>query len=369
MGKAEHKKTPIRTRTYTKTILYSCAFVLFFVSFSVLPSVARAAYFYFSPAEGSFRRNENFKVGILVNTDSVVNAVQGIVNFPSEFLEVIDIERNNGNSIIDFWVQKPSFSNTGDSGNVHFEGVILNPGFVGSAGKIMDVVFRVKKEGAADLDFTDFAILANDGKGTNVSAANGKATFVFSLASALPGGEGTESVPREDLRQIRDKIKSVEEKIIEISQKPPIVIGPTEAPTGILAVWSVLPEWVRISTIVLIGIAAIILSLLILSFGIVLLVWLWSYASHRKRKFLRWLGLVPGGMRDIALRTATAVESAEKEIEGDIKYGLRQLKHDIREAEKEESLGKITGDYWKSIVKISKRFFRKNIKNNIDSLQ
>ena len=108
---------------------------------------------------------ENFTVAVLVNSDQSINAVSGVLDFPTEYLQVVSL--NKTNSIINLWVQNPSFSNTGDRGDVRFEGIKLNPGFVGSGGQIIDIVFRVKKIGSAEVYFTESSILANDGLGSN----------------------------------------------------------------------------------------------------------------------------------------------------------------------------------------------------------
>ena len=39
---------------------------------------------------------------------------------------------SESSSVINFWATQPSFSNT--DGTVHFEGVILSPGFTGGRG-------------------------------------------------------------------------------------------------------------------------------------------------------------------------------------------------------------------------------------------
>ena len=144
-----------------------------------------AASLILSPSSGSYHQGENFTVSVLLNTDQPANAVYGIVAYPTKYINVISV--NNTNSIIDFWVNKPSFSNFGNSGNITFEGIILNPGFTGSGGKIANIVFRAKEQGSADIKITELAILANDGLGTNIASVGGQSNFVFT--SPLPPGQ------------------------------------------------------------------------------------------------------------------------------------------------------------------------------------
>jgi hypothetical protein len=61
-------------------------------------------------------------------------------------------------------VQEPK----GGNGEVFAEGIILNPGFTGSKGKILNINFKALKPGKADVRFVAGSVLANDGLGTNV---------------------------------------------------------------------------------------------------------------------------------------------------------------------------------------------------------
>lgn len=78
-------------------------------------------------------------------------------------------------SIISLWVQEPSFSNT--AGTVNFEGIVLNPGFIGTNAKVATINFRVKQPGIAPLSFASGEILANDGQGTDILSKLGTAQF------------------------------------------------------------------------------------------------------------------------------------------------------------------------------------------------
>lgn len=347
----------IKNKISIKFSVFAGIFILCAVAFGV--SEAEAANFYFSPASGVFNKNENFTAGVFVNSETAINAVQGLVNFPVEYLEVLSVKSNN-NSIVDLWVQKPSFSNAGSDGNVHFEGVILNPGFSGVSGKIIDIVFRVKKEGSAGLNFSSFSILANDGRGTNVSVPGGNASFVLLPAVVVPVVEEkpVQQVQREDIDLIENKIKSVEEKIDSIGQATNVV----ETETGILGIWEILPKWVKVSVLALIGVASIILALVILSFGLVVLIWFWSYVWRRREKINNWLGRVPKRIRNHSLRLLGFAEMAEKEMESDVRYAVREIKKDIEDAETEESLEKTIRHYVLSLKKIIRRFTTKNTK-------
>ena len=310
-------------------------------------NIASAAGLYFSPSQGTFYKNENFSVSILVNSEEAINAVQGVMSFPTEYFEVVSV-KSNTNSIIDLWVRKPSFSNASPHGNVQFEGVVLNPGFVGSSGRVMEVVFRVKNEGLAGLDFSDSAILANDGLGTNILTSNASANF-----SLLPPRFAPETPASENLKAVEERIKEVEQRIS---------IAAEEKETGVLRFWYILPEFVRFIILILVGLAAILLSLVLLGFIIVTSIWLWNFVWQRRRKIERKIEILPGKIRSFFRKAERAAVSVEQELAGDLRYGVRQIKKEVSEVKHSQSLKRTLRDYWRYLIKIIKRFSEDNVK-------
>jgi hypothetical protein len=337
--------------------LFKKAFCLGF-SFLLLgfAGSASAAFFYFSPAQGNFYQNENFTAGIFVNADVPINAAEGQMTFPTEFLEVISLDYSQtSGSAVNLWVQNPSFSNAGESGNVSFAGVILNPGFTGPAGKILDVVFRVKKAGSVDLGFTDFAILANDGLGTNVSAPGQNAQFTLLPARTVSQEPLQSGITqnKENIKKVEEKVTSLENKINEISEAPTI-----ESRT--LLVWNMFPQWLKIGILGLVGMATLILILAILSFGIIVLIWMWSRVWHKRRTIRSFLKHLPGNVQRFFRRIFVTLGWAGEEFEGDVKYGFKLVKRDLKVATNSRSLGRVMDYYWNSILKIIKRFRKRN---------
>lgn len=102
---------------------------------------------------------------VVLNSEGVaVNNAEATITFPTELIEVISISKNG--SIFSLWVEEPSFSNS--SGIVTFNGGVPTPGFNGVQGSIVSFVVRAKKIGQADLVFSNAAVRANDGLGTDV---------------------------------------------------------------------------------------------------------------------------------------------------------------------------------------------------------
>lgn len=334
-----------------KKLFYLFLFTFLFSFLSV--NTAQAASLYFSPSSGSYYEGENFTISIKVETDIAINAVEGVFSFPTRYLEVIRL--NKSNSIVNLWIQEPSFSNVGDFGNVSFEGLILNPGFTGPAGKIIDVVFLVKNKGAAELEFLRATILANDGFGTNITALNGRANFVLLAAKIQPKEEKIPSEP------------SVQQPVIILKEIPKE--WPREF-KGIITFWNILPYWFKIGLLVLVGIAILISSFILLSFGIIILIYLWKYALSKREVVLKKLRLGLKFFWYILRRTIRKVliwlKISKKEFEGDIKYSLEQLKTEFKEvtsfdSSPPSSFIKVIKNYWLSIGRIIKRFFTRNI--------
>src|SRR3989338_6290606 len=162
--------------------VYKIIWLLLF--FGMLPFGARAATLSFSPPSGSHTVGNTFSASILISSaDQAMNAALGAISFPPDKLEVVSVSKTG--SIFTLWVQEPSFSNS--AGTINFEGIVLNPGFIGAAGKAISIAFKVKAAGNAPLTFSSGSVLANDGQGTNILASLGGALFnIRKKKGALP---------------------------------------------------------------------------------------------------------------------------------------------------------------------------------------
>lgn len=117
------------------------------------------------PSGNNFTVGDTITVALVVDTKGVsINAVGGIITYSPDSVEIVDTFKTD--SIINYWVQEPTFSNA--SGTASFSGVVLSPGFTGSAGNIITLSFKAKRAGETNIDITDAQVLANDGLGTNI---------------------------------------------------------------------------------------------------------------------------------------------------------------------------------------------------------
>ena len=159
----------------TNKIFFALIFATLF-TFTALAHNANAATLFFSPSSGNYSVGDTIKASILVDTKNVpINTVEINVTFPSDLLSIVSVSKTN--SILNFWVQEPIFSNM--NGTISLSGGLPTPGFTGGYGDISDIYFKVKKTGVASLAFSSGSVRANDGLGTNVLQGGTKASFVL----------------------------------------------------------------------------------------------------------------------------------------------------------------------------------------------
>ncbi|OGZ63837.1 MAG: hypothetical protein A3A98_00935 [Candidatus Staskawiczbacteria bacterium RIFCSPLOWO2_01_FULL_40_39] len=333
--KTDAKHNAKRTRNF-------CVFLAFLFCVSLaMPAAAEAANLYFSPVSGNYAQGENFTVSILVNAEKPVNAVSGTISFNTKYLEVLSL--SYASSIINLWVVNPTFSNKGSTGNVNFEGVIFNPGYTGFQGRVIDVVFRAKSIGSTNLVYSNSAILANDGEGTNVASSSGSATFNIIKSQAPP-------------QEVLEKIKKIEEDIKTITEKPapkPVVIVQTSEAPPILKFWNSLPAWLRGSVIAAVSILTLIFLFIIGSLLLIVMVWLWGHVWRRRQIWAY-------NVKRFFLTLLLLLGLARRELKGDILYGVHEFKEEFSHAGDIPSFRMVLINYCLLIGRVTKRFFTKN---------
>lgn len=98
--------------------------------------------------------------------DQGINAAQGTLQFSKDILEATGVDKSS--SVFRFWLEEPAFSN--DAGQVSFVGG-TSTGVTGKSLTVLRVTFKVKGVGKASVVFSDGAVAASDGSGTNVLSA------------------------------------------------------------------------------------------------------------------------------------------------------------------------------------------------------
>ena len=170
-------------------IFYVSALFLFTLALS-----AQAATLLVSPSSGVYSTGKNFTVSIIVSsTDQPMNAAEGVLDFPTDKLQVVGVSKTG--SIFNLWAQEPSYSNSGTVGNVRFEGVVFNPGYQGGFGKILDVTFRVRAVGSASISFSGGQVYANDGLAAPILSSFGKGAYTLQEGTAAPSSPMATALP------------------------------------------------------------------------------------------------------------------------------------------------------------------------------
>jgi hypothetical protein len=164
-------------------ILFSVSLALMFGVGFALPVWAQKASLYLSPSTGSYTVGNTFLVQVKVNSGGVaINAADGTLVFDPDKLEVKSISKED--SIFTLWVQEPTFSNS--VGTINFGGGKPSPGFTGAAGMIINITFKAKTSGTANVSFASGSVLADDGKGTNILTNMGSGTYNLTAREITP---------------------------------------------------------------------------------------------------------------------------------------------------------------------------------------
>lgn len=147
--------------------------------------LAAAATLYLSPSAGNVKVGDTFTVGVYVtSTEQAINAYKSTVSYPANVIQVTDLSTAG---LTQFWPQQPSYSNA--TGTASFEGIIPDPGFTGTGGKIITLTFKAVAAGAAPISLTESSVLANDGRGTNVLTGVVNAAFAIKAVPSQPTPE------------------------------------------------------------------------------------------------------------------------------------------------------------------------------------
>ncbi len=184
-------------------------FCLIFLSFFAVK--AEAAVLYFLPEAKTFDIGKEFSVDVKVNSEEVfINAAQATVKFPSDILELLEVDKSN--SAFNFWMEEPIISN--EEGTLVFIGGTAK-GVAGEALQVLKMKFKAKGMGSAELTMSSAVVTASDGQGTNVLSAIEKTSI----------GVGIDEV---DFEPVPDKPAESDDKPVEEPEKverKPILVG------------------------------------------------------------------------------------------------------------------------------------------------
>ncbi|MBU4579609.1 cohesin domain-containing protein [Patescibacteria group bacterium] len=172
--KTRMKKNSLKFKINLSTL------ILISVFFSVCEA-AQAAEVRIDSESQTIGVGAQFEAGVFLNTeDANINAIEGKIAFPEKLLELKEIR--DGNSIINFWIERPKTVN----GEITFSGIVPG-GYLGEKGLIFSAVFQSMQEGSGAVEIRDIKALLNDGEGT--SAPLKISNFQFLISKQIPSSQ------------------------------------------------------------------------------------------------------------------------------------------------------------------------------------
>lgn len=158
--------------------------IILLVAFYLLLALpAKAASLNLTSPSPEIGVGQKFQIDLMLDAENQdINAAEGTISFPEEFLELKEIR--DGDSVISFWIEKPVLSLE----KIKFSGVIpggfsgvLSPYYKGGRPeKILSLIFSGKAEGSGAIEIRDARVLLNDGQGTQASLAISNFQFLIS---------------------------------------------------------------------------------------------------------------------------------------------------------------------------------------------
>jgi hypothetical protein len=190
-----------------KPIYLEVLALLMFCTLGVNTTHAQSPTIFFSTPAKQVFEGDRLTVDVKVQSASQsINAVSGAISFPLNLVNVASVSKDK--SIITLWTREPKALRN----QISFEGVVLNPGFQGSSGTLFQINLVAKKAGTVSLNFTEGAILANDGQGTNLLAGLGSTSF-----RVIPGEIPSATIEKKEIFSGQEKKLTILPVIIDYS--------------------------------------------------------------------------------------------------------------------------------------------------------
>ena len=142
---------------------------------------------------------EDFLVKLLLDTDGEsINAVEGKIVFTKDRIEIREV--SDGNSVINFWIDKPAINDKTLDGEISFSGITPG-GFMGQEKTIFSLILRQFSKDKGSISFKDLKILKNNGQGLEVKVKFTPLSLPISPSSLTKeDGEKEDIYPPESFR-------------------------------------------------------------------------------------------------------------------------------------------------------------------------
>lgn len=135
--------------------------LIIFLFVLLLPMQVFGASLFSETKDQIFYVGNDFLVEVLLDTEGEsINAVSGKIIFDPNILELKEVR--DGNSSINFWIEKPASKNLGE---IVFSGITPG-GLYSQKSFLFGIVFNPKMPGNNLFNFKDTVVLKNDGSGS-----------------------------------------------------------------------------------------------------------------------------------------------------------------------------------------------------------
>jgi len=193
-------------KIFLSLVIFASLFLI-----NLAPLSAASGSLYITPSTGTYVVGGSFTVSIKVNTGGdPVNAAEGTLIYDKDLLDVVSISK--GGSIFSLWAVDPK--DTGSS--ISFGGGIPHPGYTGTAGTLFSITFKTIKTGTAQISFSSGAVLANDGKGTNILSSMGTGGYTISPRVTAPRTDDRDTTPQ-PIEKREPVVERIKPTIISLS--------------------------------------------------------------------------------------------------------------------------------------------------------
>lgn len=150
-----------------KTVTYAFPLVIFTALVMSMASTIseNRSYVSVKTTKESVTQDQSFTIDVSVTAHIPINAIDIVIEYPEEVLVIDGVD--TGTSVITLWTEEPYARD----GKIYLRGGTFRKGFLGEH-KVAEIVAHARKTGEAKVVLAESALVAGDGKGTEVPVSH-----------------------------------------------------------------------------------------------------------------------------------------------------------------------------------------------------
>lgn len=151
-------------------------FAVIILGFVLFANDVWASRLYLDKAGENIIVGDHLLIKVFLDTqDQSINAIESRIIFSQDTLSLLNT--TNGNSVVNFWVEKPSLTN--EFNQIYFSGLV--PGGINTkSGLLLTLEFKATNEGAANIYIGDSRLYLNDSNTSEIIPSVANLQFVVS---------------------------------------------------------------------------------------------------------------------------------------------------------------------------------------------